>query len=201
MSRLIPTPNIQPHLRPPRHRHPRMDRLPIPPPLGVEILPKHRRPLPRLERHTFNTPLTLNKLTPPPIPRRRYPRKIRPATLTVRLRGKIHHERARAPAGLGRRGPVVVVRVVARRVVALGPEAFDESFLRPALETEGAGFDALDCGVAVYEGFFGFADRVVGGFLAGVEDCGGLPFLGTGEVVSGRVGGKRWEGGEWTLLR
>lgn len=80
-----------------------------------------------------------------------------------------------------------MVRIVPGDVIPLRPEALDVRFARPALEGEGAGLDALDEGVAVDEGFVGFADLVVGLFDAAVEDCGGLPFGGAALQV-------RWKG-------
>jgi len=62
------------------------------------------------------------------------------------------------------------VRVVARDVIALRPEALDGSLGWPALEGEGAGFEALDDGIAGEEGFFGEPDCGVEGFVACVVD-------------------------------
>lgn len=61
-------------------------------------------------------------------------------------------------------------RVVARGVVALGPEALDERVGGPALEGEGAGFEALRQAGAGEQGFVGVADGGVVRFGAGVED-------------------------------
>lgn len=77
--------------------------------------------------------------------------------------------------------------IVARDVVALGPQALDESVGRPALEGEGAGFDALHEARAREQGFVGSAHAgVVGGFALGAagvgEGCGGVPVGGAGWV-------------------
>lgn len=69
-----------------------------------------------------------------------------------------------------------MLRVVTGNVVALGPEAFDESVGWPALKGQSAGFDALHERRAWDERFVGFAHGGVAGFHAGVEDGGGLPF-------------------------
>lgn len=51
-----------------------------------------------------------------------------------------------------------MVRIVAADIVALGPEAFDVRALRPALEGQRAGFNALDQVIAVDERFVRFTD-------------------------------------------
>ena len=61
--------------------------------------------------------------------------------------------------------------VVARDVITLGPQPLEKRVSWPALEGEGAGFDALECLVTGHEGFVRFADLGVGGFVAAVEDC------------------------------
>ena len=79
-----------------------------------------------------------------------------------------------------------MVRIVPTRSVALGPEALDERVRGPALEGEGAGFEALHSGVAGDASLFRLADAVVRDFLAGVEDCAGGPVVGA-RIVRGRM--------------
>lgn len=57
------------------------------------------------------------------------------------------------------------------------------------LKCEGSALDTLDDAVAVDHGFLGFADFLVAGFDAAVEDCGGLPFVGAVMLIvsSGRI--------------
>lgn len=70
-----------------------------------------------------------------------------------------------------------MVRVVARKVIPLRPQPLDVRLLRPALERQCPGFDALDDGVAVDQGLLRFADFLVCGLDPAVEDRGGLPFV------------------------
>lgn len=71
-------------------------------------------------------------------------------------------------------------RIVARDVIALGPEAFDKGVGGPALEGQGAAFDALHERRAREQCFVGFAHVGVCAFGVAAEDCGGLPFVGAG---------------------
>lgn len=64
-------------------------------------------------------------------------------TTTLTLPIDVHHETAYTPTVLGCGAPVVVVRVVAARAVALRPEFLDKGVLAPALEGAGAVFDAF----------------------------------------------------------
>ena len=59
----------------------------------------------------------------------------------------------------------------------MGPEPFDESAFRPALEGQSAGFDALHDVIALDKSLFRLADRVVCGLDAVVEDCRYLPLV------------------------
>ena len=82
--------------------------------------------------------------------------------------------------------------IVARDVVALGPQALNESVGGPALEGEGAGFDALHERRAREQGFVGSAHVGVGGFVGAAvgEGCGGVPVGGAGV---GLVVGLLWD--------
>jgi hypothetical protein len=95
-------------------------------------------------------------------------------TPTRAIGGKVNHETGHAPMGFGAHGPVVVVRVVATSIVALGPEFFDEDEGFPALEAAGAVFDALGGMVARESRFVRVTDFSIQVFLTGGEDCRGL---------------------------
>jgi hypothetical protein len=86
----------------------------------------------------------------------------------------------------GADGPVVVVRVVAAGIVALGPKFFDEDEGFPALEAAGAVLDAFGCVVAGQGCFVRVSDFSIQVFLAGGEDCRGLEAWGATCVVLGR---------------
>lgn len=167
MTPLIPAPNIEPNLDTTRDGHSRMQSFPPAPPMPIEILPKHCRSRlgqkrdPSVDLDAINldlvvAPTAINEFTPPLIPRPLQQREIGAATSTVGV--EIHHERAAPARGPALGGPVVVVRVVAVCHVALRAQTFDGGVGRPALEREGAGFEALDGGVAGHEGFFGAAN-------------------------------------------
>ena len=197
MAGLIPTPDIEPNLRPIRHRHASMNRFFVTPPISIKIAPEHRRSLSRLERHAFHFTFpdtTLNELAPSVVSRHVQPREIGATTRTIR--GEVHHKRAHPPTLFARRRPVVMVCIVPADVIALGPEALDERLCWPALEGKSAMFDTLHRGIAVDERFFGFADGGVGRFYALVEDGGDLPF---GFTVVLRLDGHAWSGWQWSL--
>lgn len=126
---LIPTPNVQPNLRPLCHRERSVPSLRVPCSIRPKVLPKHRITLDRLECDPHVIPLlipllTLQKLTPLLPSRHPQPREIRPPTFTVRV--DIHHKRAEAvPPARQRPGPVIVVTVVPGGIVALRPHALD----------------------------------------------------------------------------
>ena len=162
---LIPTPNVQPNLRPLCNRERSVPSLWIPCSIRPKVLPKHRIALDRLEcdPHVIPLPipvlvplLTLQKLTPLLPNRHPQSREIRPPTFAVRI--NIHHKRAEAvPTARQRPGPVIVVAIVPRGIVALRPHALDVQIRMPALEAAGAVFQAADCVVAVEEGTVGEA--------------------------------------------
>jgi hypothetical protein len=64
--------------------------------------------------------------------------------------------------------------IMPRDVVSLCPEPLDEGILRPALEREGAGFDATDGVAAWQEGLLGESDGRVVGLPGRGEQRGGL---------------------------
>ena len=72
--------------------------------------------------------------------------------------------------------------VVARDVVALGPQALYESVGWPALKGQGAALDALHEWRAREQRFVGFAHVGVGAFVRAAvgEGCGGVPVGGAG---------------------
>jgi hypothetical protein len=115
-SKPIPTPNIQPNLRPRLNGQPRMPRFHIPRPISPQILPEHRIASHRLEYDSFRPPPSrfpvpaLYKPTPVFRRRIREPRKPRPPTSTVRI--DIDHKTTHAidaPPAL----PVVMMRIMA----------------------------------------------------------------------------------------
>jgi hypothetical protein len=77
-----------------------------------------------------------------------------------------------------------VLRVVAGHVVALSPESFNKGIARPSLECESSGFDALYQRRTRDECFVGFADFVIGGLDAAIEDSARLPFVFAMSVLS-----------------
>lgn len=189
MPLLVPTPNIQPNLDPLRNRHTSMQPLLPAPPIRIKILPEHRRTRLRQERNPLH-PLpqipTLDKVTPPLIRRPLQQREIRPSPLAIRR--EVNHEGTHSPRNCRRARIVVVVRVMARAVVALRPETLDESVAGPALEGQRSLLDALDRVVAGDAGFFAFADGGVEGLGGAIEDCAWCPVGGAGGVSEGSDG-------------
>lgn len=84
------------------------------------------------------------------------------------------HEAADTSRAGARAAPVVVVRVVAARPVALGPQPLDEDERPPALEGARARFDALYRVRARDLRLVGVPDGRVEALDAGGEDGGGL---------------------------
>lgn len=112
LRRLVPTPNIQPNLRPRRDRVRGMPGLRVPGPIGTQILPEDRITLDRFEGDPFpgracmsirpsSRPgvipiLTLQK--PTPLLPRRHPQTREIGTSALAVRPQIHHEGAEAVA-------------------------------------------------------------------------------------------------------
>ena len=187
-SPLPPTPNIQTDLNTSRNRQTSMNSLPHSPPLLIKIQPKDSSALPRPKRNPLPLSIfiTLNKRTPlPALPLQH--RKLRPTPLApLRLTSQVNHKTRSAPTISPRRTPIVVLSIVPGDVVALGPQALDVSVGRPALEGQGAGFDALHERRAREEGFVGFAHVGVCAFGGAGVDCRGLP---VGGADMGKDGG------------
>lgn len=196
LRRLVPTPNIQPNLRPRRDWVRSMPGLRVPRPIRTQILPKDRITLDRLEGDPFSRRTRLS-LTPDPNPEpclilalqkptpllpRRHPqtRKIGAPARTVRP--QINHEGAETVSASSERPcPVVVVPVVTGGVVALGPHALDVQVRAPALERAGSLFQAADGVVAVEEGSVGEAFGWVDALGDAVVDDGGGVLVQTGK--------------------
>lgn len=73
---------------------------------------------------------------------------------------------------------------MARSVVSLRPESFDEGLLWPALERQCSLFDALDDLIPLDGGLLGLAYAVVDSFDAFIADCGEVPLIVATTVVS-----------------
>jgi hypothetical protein len=169
-----------------------MDRLLQTSALLIEVQPEHSCSFPRLESNAFSAVVAIHELTPPAVSLRIQHREL--CSTTLAGIADVDHERRAASRVAARRAPVVVLRVVAGYVVALGPESFDECIARPSLECESAGFDALYKWRTRDKCFVGLADFVVGRLDAAIEDGARLPFVFTAFVfissAVSRVGGK-----------
>lgn len=172
-----PAPNVQANLDAAVHGHTGMKTFLPPSPFGIEILPKHGTSSPGQERDTIVLLglFAVDKFTPPRILGPGQQREIRAAAGAVCL--QVDHESAGAAGCVGGKCPVVVVRVVARDGVALGPEALDEGVCGPALEVQSPLLDALDRVVAVDHCLVALADAGVCRLDVAVVDCRGLPLV------------------------
>jgi hypothetical protein len=134
-SKPIPTPNIQPNLRPRLNRQPRMPRFHIPRPISPQILPEHRIASHRLEYDSSCAPPSpfpvpaLYKPTPVFRRRLRKPWEPRPPTGTVRI--DIDHKTTHAidpPRAL----PVVMMRIMPSHPISLYLQPLQhQPFFRP----------------------------------------------------------------------
>jgi len=179
---LPPTPDIQADFYAARDWQTSMDRLLQSSALIVEVQPKYSCSLPRLKRNALPTVVAIHKLTPSAVFLRVQHRELCSATLASIA--DVDHECRTASRVAARRAPVVVLRVVARDVIALSPESFDERIARPSLECESTGFDALYQWRTRDKCFVGLADFVIGSLNATVEDGARLPFVFTALISS-----------------
>lgn len=127
-SESIPTPYIQPNLRPRLNRQARMPRLRVSRAIRSQILPKDGISSHGLECYSFLLfiPCALNPAAPIPRGRFSQPRKPRPPTRTVRI--NVHHETTHA-VHLPRALPVVVVRVMPTGTIFLYLQSFEQQSL------------------------------------------------------------------------
>ena len=171
-------PNIQPMLEPRRNRQPRMQRPPIPTPIGMQIPPEHRAPGHRLDRQPIIA--TLHELAPARVllvPGRRQLREPRPAVRAVAVEDA--EEGALAVVGapfrrVGRVDPVVVCLVFLADLVG-GDLDVDVVAGHEALELGGAVGDAVD-------------DFVVDGEVGGRGGAAPVEVFGAVGVFDGRGG-------------
>lgn len=176
VSCLVPRPDIEPNLGTGQHRHSSMDRLSVPFAFTIEVHPKDRTPRFRLESDPFRAVVSaFHVLAPFGLFWHRETWEIGSATFTIAL--QVDHESAHSPRVFGGHCPVVMKSVVTADVVALGPEAFDEGLLRPALESESALFYALNSAVTLDGGLFRLSDTIVDLLYTSVEDSRDVPFF------------------------